>query len=666
MKVQLLWLWFWLFSFAPGAISQKIDPLAKATLKDTATVNKILQVSREKFGVDPSQAMNLAVQARDLSQRIGYRKGEATALKNMGTAYYLLSNPTEALTTWQEALRIFEEMKDAIGVADLLGNIGIFYYNRGDNVKALDYYLRSLKIAESIGYKKGMMSALNNTGGVYYYKTTTSEKALKYYLMALPLCEDLGDKNSLGVISVNVGNIYLKQGDLTRAYQYFNNALKAYEDNTANLPMAYNALGLLHFKKGETKLSLDNYNKALQIGRSTNNKYNVVRSLTGLAKLYMQQQDYRTAIRYYREAEMQATEIQATLEFEDIYEDLAKAYSSQGDFKNAFHYQSLFGKVKDTLYNIASDNKIAALQFDFELEKKQSQINLLTKDKALKDAELRQQRLAKNAFMAGLVLIFIIAFIIYRNYRAKVKINRILDHQKEQIEQLLLNILPVEVAKELQEHGQATPRNYESVSVLFTDFKGFTSIADKMTPAALVEELNTCFMAFDDIIVRHNLEKIKTIGDSYMCAGGIPTPDDQHVCNMVKASLEIQEYIRKNNERRLELGLVPWEARVGVHVGPVVAGVVGKKKYAYDIWGSTVNIASRMESNGAPGRVNISSAVYEKVKDQYACTYRGKIYAKNVGEVDMYFIERELQPGEPIPVVQIPKESEIKAEELFQ
>ena len=124
-----------------------------------------------------------------------------------------------------------------------------------------------------------------------------------------------------------------------------------------------------------------------------------------------------------------------------------------------------------------------------------------------------------------------------------------------------------------------------------------------------------------------------------MCAGGIPTPDPKHAVNMVRAGLEIQEYIMDKNRKRAAMGLAPWELRVGIHVGPIVAGVVGKKKYAYDIWGNTVNVASRMESNGEPGKVNISASTYELVKDMYPCTYRGKISAKNVGEIDMYFVD---------------------------
>jgi adenylate cyclase len=198
------------------------------------------------------------------------------------------------------------------------------------------------------------------------------------------------------------------------------------------------------------------------------------------------------------------------------------------------------------------------------------------------------------------------------------------------------------VAEELQKNGIATPRYYKMASVLFTDFKGFTKLAENLTPQEVISELDTFFMAFDDIVEKYGLEKIKTIGDSYMCAGGIPTENNLHPLSIVKAGLEMQAFILKRNAERAELGLPEWNIRIGVNTGQLVAGVVGKKKYAYDIWGSTVNVASRMESNGEPGRVNISAATYELIKDKYICTHRGKIFAKNIGEVDMYFVENEI------------------------
>jgi class 3 adenylate cyclase len=213
--------------------------------------------------------------------------------------------------------------------------------------------------------------------------------------------------------------------------------------------------------------------------------------------------------------------------------------------------------------------------------------------------------------------------------------------QKLEIENLLLNILPVETAQELKVKGSATPREYELVTVLFTDFKDFSLIAESLSPQELVAELNAYFMAFDEIIEKHNLEKIKTIGDAYMCAGGIPLPNQTHPADAVRAGLAIQKYMEAENEKKKARGALPWYLRIGIHTGPVVAGVVGRKKFAYDIWGDAVNVASRMESCGEAGKVNISDTTYKFVKDHYNCFYRGKVSAKNKGEVDMYFVEKE-------------------------
>ncbi len=230
----------------------------------------------------------------------------------------------------------------------------------------------------------------------------------------------------------------------------------------------------------------------------------------------------------------------------------------------------------------------------------------------------------------------------YNRYKYVRKTNKIIKDERDRSKQLLLNILPEETAKELETNGHAQTRYYESVTVLFTDFKGFSTIAGKLSPQALVSELNDYFGTFDEIVEQFGLEKIKTIGDAYMCAGGIPIVGNDHALKAVKAALAMQAYMQKKNKERLLRGEEGWELRVGIHTGPVVAGVVGKKKYAYDIWGDTVNIASRMESSSEAGKVNISSSTYAFIKDQYTCTYRGKISAKNIGEVDMYFVEEEI------------------------
>ena len=630
---------FFILIAALAGTSQPSVQLLRAE-QDTTFVNDLLQQSREQSATDTGKAIGLAKQAKSIADEINFPKGAATALKNIGIVYYLQGMHLEALDYYNQSLQQFIAINDYTGIASLYSNIGIVYYDRGDDTKALENYLQSLKFAEQSKNKLRILVALNNVGGIYYIKRATYDKALDYYTRAMSLSEELGKQEELGVICVNIGSIYYEKNDDQKALQYFKKALNAYGDSEGSLNV-YNAMGKLYKRQGRFELAIETHNKALAIAEKINSKISMLQSMMGLGDVYVAKGDYSTALEYYKKAETPAVELQANHELKDLYQEMAITYSKISDFNNAFKYQSLYSSTKDTLYNIDTDKKLGSLQFDFDLQKKEGEISLLTKDKAITDQKLQKQRLAKNAFMIGLLLAFIIALLIYRGYRNKVKTHKILDQQKNEIENLLLNILPAEVAHELKTTGHSTPRQYESVSVMFTDFKGFTTIADKMDPDHLVKELDDCFIAFDGIIEKYQLEKIKTIGDSYMCAGGIPTPDENHVLKIVKAGLEIQQYIATNNERRQEKGLEPWLVRIGIHVGPVVAGVVGKKKYAYDIWGSTVNIASRMESNGEPGKVNISSATYELIKDYYECSYRGKISAKNIGEIDMYFIEHE-------------------------
>ena len=213
--------------------------------------------------------------------------------------------------------------------------------------------------------------------------------------------------------------------------------------------------------------------------------------------------------------------------------------------------------------------------------------------------------------------------------------------EKEKSDELLLNILPFDIARELKEKGSAESKKYESATVLFTDFKGFSLIAEKMSAVDLVSEIDYCFKEFDRIIKKHGIEKIKTIGDSYMAAGGIPVENSTHPIDVINAAFDIRDFIETHKEKSIQENKPVFELRIGIHTGNVVAGIVGLNKFAYDIWGDTVNLASRMESSGEPGKINISGSTYELVNAHFACRYRGKVQAKNKGEVDMYFVERK-------------------------
>jgi len=217
--------------------------------------------------------------------------------------------------------------------------------------------------------------------------------------------------------------------------------------------------------------------------------------------------------------------------------------------------------------------------------------------------------------------------------------NKVVETEKKKSDDLLLNILPLEVAEELKATGATTAKDYQEVTVLFTDFKNFTLMSERLSAQELVNEINYCYSAFDNIISKHGIEKIKTIGDSYMCAGGLPVVNTTNAEDTLRAAIEIRDFMLDEKLKREGLGQPFFEIRIGCNTGSVVAGIVGIKKFAYDIWGDTVNTASRMESSGEPGKVNISGSTYELVKDKFTCTYRGKIEAKNKGMIDMYFVE---------------------------
>ncbi len=213
-----------------------------------------------------------------------------------------------------------------------------------------------------------------------------------------------------------------------------------------------------------------------------------------------------------------------------------------------------------------------------------------------------------------------------------------LNQERRKSDRLLRSVLPETIAQELKQTDRVQPIDYEAASVLFTDFVGFTQIAEGFTPQQLIEELDTCFSQFDLIAKKNKLEKIKTIGDAYMAVGGVPVMNRTHAVDCILAALEIEQVVSRLREQEMAENQPYWQIRIGIHSGDLVAGVVGREKFSYDVWGDTVNTASRLESSGVAGRINISGATYELVKHFFNCEFRGKIAAKNKGEIEMYFV----------------------------
>jgi class 3 adenylate cyclase len=242
-----------------------------------------------------------------------------------------------------------------------------------------------------------------------------------------------------------------------------------------------------------------------------------------------------------------------------------------------------------------------------------------------------------------LITLFVLVYLLKNENQRYEKVlrdrNNLLDQLNHKNEVLLENILPASVAKELKEKGEVKPKIYKNTTVMFTDFYQFTAKAERMSAIELVKDLDSYFKQFDRIIARYGIEKLKTIGDAYMCVTGVPVERTTHALDMVKAAFEIRDELKEINKERKEQGKEVWDIRIGINSGNIVAGIIGETKFAFDIWGDAVNIASRMEMHGEPGKVNISSSTYLLVKDQVHCIHRGKIEAKGKGEIDMYFAE---------------------------
>jgi class 3 adenylate cyclase len=258
------------------------------------------------------------------------------------------------------------------------------------------------------------------------------------------------------------------------------------------------------------------------------------------------------------------------------------------------------------------------------------------------EEDIRQKKKTRNIILVVGAFFLLLAGSFYFRWRYVRKSKATLQIEKDRSENLLHNILPAEIAQELKDKGKAAARDFDMVSILFTDFKSFTEQSAKLSAAELVNEINHCFEAFDGIIEKYGIEKIKTIGDAYMAAGGLPVLSDDSVKNTVLAALEMQAFVAKRKAENDAANKPAFEMRVGIHTGPVVAGIVGVKKFQYDIWGDTVNTASRIEHSGEVGKVNISQTTYELIKDHANFTFesRGKIEVKGKGEIEMYFVSK--------------------------
>ena len=623
------------FGFAQNTKIDSLKRIVETGVKDTSMVVTLNALSKEALNSeDLKQSLEYARKANELAKRLNYKKGIAYSLKNIGLVQYFQSDFLNVLDSWTQSLKEFESIHDTIGIANLVNNLGAIYYAQGSNVRALDYYLRSLSISEKVKDTYNTSQTLLNIGGLYA-EMNNFDKALEYYNKFNDYRNQLNDPQLNVGYLMGVGEVYFEKGLYDEALNYYQEALASNQNITKRADNLLK-LGKVLLKKNDKKKSIEYLNEAFEVAQLNNQQLQMVQAWEGLGEVYMQD-NFEEALKSFKEAEKLAKDIEANDELRDIYQGMSKAYASNKDYKNAFKYKELYIAQKDSLFNLKTDDKIRGLQFDFDLEKKEDQIGLLEKESQIQQLKDKKQQTIIYASAIAIFLVFLLALGLYRRYHFIKQTNRIIQKEKNRSDRLLHNILPEETALELKENGKVQAKKFDSVTVLFTDFKGFTEYAKNLSPEELVSSVDYYFSKFDEIMEKYGMEKIKTIGDAYMAVGGLPFQTNDHAYKMLLAAFEIAQFIEESKQNKKD-DITHFDIRIGINTGPVVAGVVGIHKFAYDIWGDTVNVASRMETLSNPGRINISENTYELVKDVFQCKYRGEIEVKNRGMMKMYFV----------------------------
>ncbi len=549
---------------------------------------KLSDESRDKGNY--SSAQDYLELAREIAHFSGERELIARVKNHTGVLYIYMTRYTQALSNLQQALTIYKEINHQEGIAECLNNMASIHIYLNNYLQAKENYKQSLRIRKDGEDLRKLGIAYNNLGLVHN-RLNELDSALIYHHRSLNIWEQLGDLSGVGLTLNHIGTIIKNQGDLKGAL--------------AILEESYNKLNRGQRSHLQTKMYVEAQLALLEtmLGRHE--------EAIQWCKRNCQAAD--TTI--YKRASM------------DCCKSLYFAYLGLNKHEEALEAYTQYINLRDTLLGAEMIQEVTRLELNYAFHQIHRADSLRFESERKLDRErIYNQRLGLTAIGLILLMVSILGFVIFKG--------------KRRTEGLLLNILPAPVAKELKKTGKASPRKYDSVSVLFADIKGFTEISAYLSPEELVSEINQYFTAFDKTMEKFGIEKIKTIGDCYMAASGLPIESEDHAVKMVHAALEMQDTISAINTNKTDPSDTRFKLRIGIHSGPVVAGIVGTKKFQYDIWGDTVNTASRLETSCEVGKVNISGQVYQHIKNLFNCSYRGKVETKGKGKIEMYYVTR--------------------------
>jgi len=586
--------------------------------------------------IDPDSSVYFAGTALELARVRDNKKEEAEALHKLGGAYYFLSNYSNALENYKQSLLIRQELKDNEGVANISNNIGMIYQELGSYDKALDNYMIALNYSETSNDEKKIAVVLNNIGAVYG-DLRNYDKALLSYMHSLEIKQKLDDKSGIASTLHNIGRAYDNLCEYDKALEYYERALilKKELNNQFSLALTLNNIGKVYSEQDKFQKALTYFEDALQIEKSVGDKFGEANTLNNIGDVYLSIDELNKAEQNLFQALSIALDIKAKYIIEASYFCLSKLYDKKGNPDIALDYHQKMFDINQEIFNEQVRDKIAMLQTRYETEKKDQEIELLVKERNINELTIEKQQNLRNFLIVLIFLVIIIAIIMYISYRQKRRDNLIIAHEKAKSDNLLMNTFPLRIANDLKETGTTEPELFKDVTVYFSDIVGFTVASAKLTPKKLINELNEIFTAFDEIIEKYQCERIKTIGDAYLAVGGMNRNNTSPAINIVRAALAHLEYLKKRNES----SNIKWQIRIGIHTGDVIGGVVGIKKYIYDVFGDTINLAARMEQYSDALKINISEDTYQYIKQNFKCIERDGIVVKGKGVMKMYFVE---------------------------
>ena len=574
---------------------------------------------------------------------------------------FVTSDPQRTLRIGGQALHLVDSLHrahlltDSLADAhrmDILEQQGIAYSHLGDVEAELELALQNLKIAEGHGSPPELSMALEKLGTLLLLQGQR-EEARPYLRRALAIAEEANNTYRLALEYGNIGTA-IGGTDPDSMLWYYKRSLEVMQrpdmqDREGAMGWMLNNIGEVLEERGQLDSARKCYERSLALRRSIDHRLGQYLVHGSLAELLLKMDRPREALVHADEGIRIAEANGFHMDLDNNFRVRSEVLAQLGRFSEAYQDHLRYVQERDSVENERNTKQVVQQTMRYEYGRKQLADSLAHQaELAVKAEEVRRQKVVRNGFMGGfaLVALFAAVFFVQRNRISKAR---------KRSDELLLNILPEEVAEELKARGEAEAKHFDSATILFTDFKGFTQLSERVTPNELVAELNACFKVFDGIMEKYRIEKIKTIGDAYMAAGGLPDPKHGSPADVIRAALEMQDFMRKHKAEREAAGRPFFEMRVGIHSGPVVAGIVGVKKFQYDIWGDTVNTAARMESSGEVGLVNISEATYrllvegcsssddpptnnEQPGTTFTFTPRGKVQAKGKGELEMYFV----------------------------